>query len=440
MLDSSHRFACLDVSRWSRRREHDRRGLVVANHLPLEKRVYVVRHLVEGMSVRGTERLTNVSIPTVLSTILRMGDGCDRLHNAMVRDLDIVELELDEQWSYIAKKQAHVNDNDPAEFGDCYTYIALARTKKLIVSYRVGKRDEADTKAFVSDLRARLVTIPQLSTDGWQSYPVAVGQSFGGSVDHAVINKNYKGGAGRGRRDGEFDKYAPADVDFITKKVAHGAPNMDRASTSHVERFNLTTRMHIRRFMRRGNAFSKKIDHHRAAVSLHVAWYNFCRVHESLRITPAMEAGITDHVWTVQELVERALSAEPCDAPQPKPLAPPAPPPGEKPVVSRELPNGKGWLRVVQGGKSAQNDALKAPTPPIVAPVAKPVMESPVVAEEPAKVTPTPVAKPVAMSTATPAVPVKLVPRRWEQLEMFGVSRVETRARSFGDDDEDCPY
>jgi len=410
--------------------------LVVANHLPLEKRVDVVRHLVEGMSVRGTERLTGVSIPTVLSTILRMGDGCDRLHNALVRDLDIVELELDEQWSYIAKKQAKVDETkDPVEYGDSYTYIALARTKKLIVSYRVGKRDEADTKAFIADLRARLVTIPQLSTDGWQSYPVAVGQSFGGSVNHAVINKNYKAGAGRGRRDGEFDKYAPAAVDFVTKSVAHGAPNLDRASTSHVERFNLTTRMHIRRFMRRGNAFSKKLDHHRAAVSLHVAWYNFCRVHESLRITPAMEAGITDHVWTVEELVTRAFSAEPCAVPEPKPLAPTAPPPGEKPATARELPNGKGWLRVVQGGKSVQNDAPKAPTPP-VAPAATPIVEAPVVAQEPAKAMPAPMAKP---ATASTAAPLKLAPRRWEQLDLFGGNRAETRARSF-DDSEDCPY
>jgi IS1 family transposase len=435
-----HRFGCLDVSRWSRGREQDRWGIVVANHLPLEKRVDVVRHLVEGMSVRGTERLTSVSIPTVLSTILRMGQGCDWLHNAFVRDLDIVELELDEQWSYIAKKQAHVNDNDPVEFGDCYTYIALARTKKLIVSYRVGKRDEADTKAFVADLRARLITIPMLSTDGWQSYQTAVGQSFGGNVDHAVIQKNYKRGSGRGRRDGEFDKYAPADVDFITKYVAHGAPNLDRASTSYVERVNLTNRMHIRRFLRRGNAFSKKIDHHRAAVSLHVAWYNFCRVHESLRVTPAMEAGITDHVWSVQELVERALAAEPCAAPEPKPLAPPAPPappPGEKPTTARELPNGKGWLRVVQGGKSAQKDAPKASTPP-VAPAAKLVVEEPVVAQESTKATSAPVAKPATASTTTiPAV--KLVPRRWEQLDLFG-GKVETRARLSWDDDEDCPY
>jgi IS1 family transposase len=353
-------------------------GDVVANVLPLHKRVDVVRHLVEGASVRGTSRLTDVSPPTVLSTILLMGEGCDRLHNALVRDLDIREIECDEQWSFIQKKQARVNDNDPAEFGDSYTYIALARTKKLIVSYRVGKRDEADTKAFVADMRARLVTIPEISTDGWISYQTAVGQSFAGSADHAVINKNYKGGAGRGRRDGEFDKYAPAAVDFVTKAVAPGAPNLDRASTSHVERFNLTTRMHIRRFLRRGNAFSKKIEHHRAAVSLHIAWYNFCRVHESLRVTPAMEAGITNRVWSIEELVTRALAAEPCAAPEPKPLAPPAPVEGEKSVTARQTSTGS-WLRVVQGGKGKgpSNDPPRAPTPPPVVRYASPVIEDP---------------------------------------------------------------
>lgn len=382
-------------------------GDVVANVLPPQRRVDVVRHLVEGASVRGTSRLTDVSPPTVLSTILLMGEGCDRLHNAMVRDLDIREIECDEQWSFIQKKQARVDETkDPAEFGDSYTYIALARTKKLIVSYRVGKRDEADTKAFIADLRARLVTIPMISTDGWISYQTAVGQSFAGSADHAVINKNYKGGAGRGRRDGEFDKYAPADVNFITKSVAHGAPDMSRASTSHVERVNLTNRMHIRRFLRRGNAFSKKLDHHRAAVSLHVAWYNFCRVHETLRVTPAMEAGITNHVWTVEELVTRALAAEPCDAPQPKPLAPPAPLPGEKPVAARQTSTGS-WLRIVPGGKGKgpTNDPPRAPTPPPVVRYASPVVED--------------------------------YEKHWNEVEAKAWREREKRMDFFGDDDSD---
>ncbi|MRG91591.1 IS1 family transposase [Polyangium spumosum] len=336
----------------------------MANVLPIEKRTDVVKHLVEGASVRSTSRLTDVSLPTVLSTLVRVGTGCDNLHNLFVRDLDIREIELDEIWSYVQKKQARVTAEDPAEFGDAYAYLAMSRTKKLLVSYRVGKRDEANTKAFVADLRARLVTIPELSTDGWQSYPVAVGQSFGGAVDHAVIQKNY---SKKGRREGPADhRYEPPRDPFITKKTAHGAPNLDRASTSHVERANLTVRMHVRRFTRLCNGFSKKIENHRAAVSLHVAWYNFCRVHESLRVTPAMEAGITDHVWSVQELVERALAAEPCAPPEPKKLAPPAP--GEKQGAARELPNGKGWLRALPGGKGKPSTVPRAPTPPAAPP------------------------------------------------------------------------
>lgn len=437
MLDSLHRFACLDVSRWSRRREQNRWGLVVANVLPLEKRVDVVRHLVEGASVRSTSRLTDVSLPTVLSTLLRMGEGCDRLHNKLVRDLDIREIECDEIWSYVQKKQARVTEEDPVEFGDAYTYLGMSRTKKLILSYLVGKRDEVATKAFIADLRARLVTIPEISTDGWQSYQTAVGQSFAGSVDHAVIQKNY---SRKGRPDGvkHDHRYEPPRDPFITKQVAHGAPDLKRASTSHVERANLTVRMHVRRFTRLCNGFSKKIENHRAAVSLHIAWYNFCRVHESLRVTPAIEAGITDHVWSIEELVTRALAAEPCAAPQPKPLAPPAPPPGEKPTTARQMSTG-GWLRVVQGGKSAQKEAPKAPTSP-VAPAAKPVVESPAVVQESATVTPAPGAKSATASTATTASPVKLVPKRWEQLDLFGGNRVETLAQSLGDDSEDCPY
>lgn len=409
----------------------------MANVLPLEKRVDVVRHLVEGASVRATSRLTDVSLPTVLSTLLRMGAGCDNLHNAMVHGLDVREIQCDEIWSYVAKKQARVTEKDPVEFGDAYTFLGMARTKKLIISYFVGKRDEASTQAFTKDLRARVVTIPEISTDGWQSYQTAVGQSFSGNVDHAVIQKNY---SRKGRADGpkHDHRYEPPRDPFITKRVGHGAPDLERASTSHIERANLTVRMHVRRFTRLCNGFSKKIENHRAAVSLHVAWYNFCRVHETLRVTPAMEAGIADHVWSVQELVERALSAEPCTLPEPKPLVPPAPPPGEKPATARELPNGKGWLRVVQGGKSAQKDAPKAPTPPVT-PASKPIVEAAVIAQEPAKVTPASVAKPATASMATPAIPVKLVPRRWEQLEMFA-PKTETRARSFGDDSEDCPY
>lgn len=377
-------------------------AFAVANVLPLHKRVDVVKHLVEGASVRATSRLTDVSLPTVLSTLLRMGDGCDALHNRLVVDLDIRDIECDELWSFIHTKQARVKDDDPAEYGDAYTFLAMARTQKLMIAYAVGKRDEETTKAFIGDLRARLVTIPQISTDGFQPYPVAVGQSFGGSVDHAVIQKNYKKSARRGsapRPDERFDKYEQPPVDFITKKIGAGAPDLDRASTSHIERANLTVRMHSRRFTRRCNGFSRKIENHRAAVSLHVAWYNFCRVHEALRITPAMEAGITDHVWSVEELVTKALAAEPCAPPEPKKLVPPAPPEGKPAPAARELPNGRGWLRALPGGKGKPAETPRAPTPPA----------APVKAPRPPEVPPAPRGEP----------PLALVRPKPEQMNLF---------------------
>ncbi|WP_348980531.1 IS1 family transposase [Polyangium sp. 15x6] len=346
----------------------------MGNHLSLAERVAVVSHLVEGTSVRATSRLTGTCKEAILSLLVRIGEGCDRLHNQLVRDLDIREIQCDEIWSFVQKKQARVKPEDPAEFGDAYAYLALARTKKLIVSYRVGKRDEATTKAFVADLRARLVTIPEVSTDGWQSYPVAIGQSFGGAVDHAVIQKNY---TKKRRADGQRHdhRYEPPREPFITKRAERGVPDLDRASTSHVERANMTVRMHIRRFTRLCNGFSRKIENHRAAISLHVAFYNFVRVHESLRVTPAMEAGIASSVWTIEELVERALAAAPCEPPKPRELTPPTPAPGAKPSAARALPNG-GWLRVIDGGKTKQGEKPTPIIPPPV-PIAAPVVASP---------------------------------------------------------------
>lgn len=168
--------------------------------------------------------------------------------------------------------------------------------------------------------------------------------------------------------------------------------------------------MHIRRFLRRGNAFSKKLDHHRAAVSLHIAWYNFVRVHETLRVTPAMEAGITDRVWSVEELVTRALAAEPCEAPQAQPLAPPEPLPGEAKPTARELPNGRGWLRVVDGGKGKgpSNDPPRAPTPPPVVRYATPVVEDP--------------------------------EKHWQEVDAKMWRDREKKMAFFDDEPDDCPY
>ncbi|MDI3291031.1 IS1 family transposase [Polyangium sp. 15x6] len=324
----------------------------------MAKRADVVRHLVEGASIRATERLTGVSKPTILSLLLKVGLGCDRLHDRLVRDLDIREIQCDEIWSYVQKKQARLKDEDPPEFGDAYAFLAMARAQKLMIAYRVGKRNEENTRAFIRDLRIRLVTVPEISTDGWQSYADAIGQSFApGSVDYAIIQKNY---SRKGRPDGERHdhRYEPPRDPFITKSRGRGSPDLDRASTSHIERANLTVRMQIRRFTRLCNGFSKKLENHRAAVALHVAWYNFCRVHESLRVTPAMEAGIADHIWSIEELVELALSEPAGERPRVKELTPikrPGGPDGPdgKPKGARELPNGRGWLRLVLPSSSS---------------------------------------------------------------------------------------
>lgn len=334
----------------------------------------IVEHLVEGASVRGTARLCQVDKESVMAVLLRIGAGCERLHNRMIRDLMITRVECDEIWSYVHTKEKRVKATDPAEFGDAWTYVAMGSISKLIISYRVGKRDQENTDAFIADVRARLLTIAQLSTDGFKSYESAVGHSFGTAVDYGQVVKNY---TSKGK---DYDRYAPPAQQFIVKRKIAGAPDMAKVSTSLIERQNLTIRMCIRRFIRRGNGFSKKLTHHSAAVALHFAWYNFCRIHETLRVTPCMEAGITSHVWSVAELLETVLAEVHSPPPEPKPLRPR----DEAPGPVRELPGARGWLRVIPGGKAG---------PGIIA-------------------------VPGAAKFKC-AAPVKKAPRRMEQLDLF---------------------
>ncbi|WP_438043279.1 IS1 family transposase [Sorangium sp. So ce128] len=334
----------------------------MAHVLPMAKRVEVVSHLVEGAGIRPTTRLTDVSKPAILSLLLRVGEGCERLHNRLVRDVDCVTVQVDEIWSYVHKKEARVQPGDSPEFGEAYTFVGMASASKLVIAYRVGKRDEENTTAFIKDLRARLVTIPQLYSDGWAPYVAAVGGAFAlaGSVDYAQVVKRYN----RKARKDDDHRYEPPREPFITKTPVFGVPDMKRASTSHVERQNLTIRMHIRRFTRLCNGFSKRLPHHKAAVALHMAFYNFCRPHEALRVTPAMEAGLTDHVWSVEELVTAALSEAPGEPPKPKALKLPDPPAGAPTSPARALPNGRGFLRLVGSAPAAPVAPAPAPEPP----------------------------------------------------------------------------
>lgn len=312
--------------------------------LSREQQTRIIGALTEGCSIRAVERLTDVHRDTIMRLGVRVGEGCARLHDAMMRDLQCSTLEMDEAWSYVAKKNKRVKAGDPVEFGDSYTWIALDANRKAIVSYRVGKRSAPDARAFLADLRKRVVNRPQITSDGHAPYVDAVERAFGDDVDYAQIVKTFAATPG----NEAAVRYSPGTIISTEKTVITGEPDKTKISTSYVERQNLTLRMQMRRFTRLTNGFSKKIENHRAAVALHVAWYNFCRVHETLRCTPAMALGVTDHIWSVAELVDAAL-AQP--AGPPPDITPPMPGyesyRGEGLPADRKPPK----LYVISGGK-----------------------------------------------------------------------------------------
>jgi IS1 family transposase len=314
------------------------------NVLPIDKQIQVISALTEGCSIRSTERLTDVNRNTIMSLSLRVGDGCERLHDGMMRDLQVNQIELDEQWDFIQKKQKRVQTGDPAEFGDVWLFVALASTQKAVLSYLVGKRTTENTYALANDLRARIVNRAQITSDGYAPYVGAVEAAFGWDVDYAMLTKEYVGDS---NLPDAAHRYSPGHVAGIEKTVIRGRPNEDLVSTSYVERFNLSTRMQMRRCTRLSNGFSKKLESHRAAVALWVSFYNLCRVHETLRCTPAMALGVSDHIWTIGELVQAALA--PRDVP---PLPQPTPQttlrPGYRPLR----------LIVGRGGKGTNQPRL----------------------------------------------------------------------------------
>jgi IS1 family transposase len=241
---------------------------------------------------------------------VKIGEGCSKLHGGMMRDLQVGRIELDEIWSYVGKKQRKIVEGDSDMVGDQYTFIALAGSAKAIITYRTGKRTRINTEVFCDDLRARVVGQPEISADGFQPYPWAVALAFGENANFGVIEKHY---AVNGTPEASR-RYSPGKVVGVSKNAVFGKPA--HISTSYVERQNLTLRMSQRRFTRLTNGFSKTYLNHCAAVALYVMHYNFCRVHEALRVTPAMQLGVTDHVWTISELVEKALTGLVTEKPQ----------------------------------------------------------------------------------------------------------------------------
>jgi IS1 family transposase len=297
--------------------------------LSRDQQIQVIGCLTEGMSIRAIERLTGVHRDTIMRLGARVGRGCAELHDRVMVGLRVGRLELDELWAFVGKKQRYLKRTDSAEKGDQYTFVALASTSRAIVGYRPGKRNTDTTDQFVQDLRERVLGSPEISTDGFHPYQPAVRDAFENSA-HGVINKTFSV-THLVNISQAHHRYSPAAVIAVAKEAVRGMPA--EISTSYVERSNLSLRMASRRFTRLTNGFSKKLDNHCAAISLYVAHYNLCRIHESLRTTPAVQLGITDRVWALGDLIDAALA-----------VATPDP--------TETAPDRRRKFRVIQGGVS----------------------------------------------------------------------------------------
>ncbi len=266
--------------------------------LPLGKAVSVIHHLVEGNSIRSTERLTGVEKRTILSLLALVGDRCESLMYDKIRSLKVKEVACDEIWGYVGMKAKVKNNIKDSGVGDAWCFIGMERHTKLILAWHLGLRHREDTFVFTEKLAYATKGKFQVNTDGFKAYKDAVVYSLGArSIDFSQIIKKY----GKSP-DGDI-RYSPSKCIGCDKVAAFGKPDLDTASTSHIERQNLTVRMSMRRMTRLTNAFSKKWDNLKYAYALQFAYYNFCRIHGTLKVTPAMESGITDHVWTIEELI-----------------------------------------------------------------------------------------------------------------------------------------
>jgi IS1 family transposase len=269
------------------------------NKLPLAKRIQILSMLVEGSSMRSISRVVDVSINTVSKTLADAGDACAAFHDEAVRGVKSKRIQCDEIWSFVYAKKRNVADAKaaPEGAGDAWTWTALDADSKLIVSYLVANRDAPSAQAFMQDVASRLANRVQLTTDNLRTYLDAIEDAFGGDIDYAKLTKLYgEGPASAGR-------YSPAVCTGIKKARVMGNPDPDHISTSHVERQNLTMRMSMRRFTRLTNAFSKKLESHVDMVALYTVWYNFVRMHKTLRCSPAMAAGLTGKLWSMEDVV-----------------------------------------------------------------------------------------------------------------------------------------
>lgn len=294
------------------------------NVLSQEKQAAIIAAICEGVSIRATARLQDVHKNTVMNLGRKVGEGCTALHGKLMVNLQVSRIELDEVWSFVKKKRRNVQEDDTDLVGDQFIYLAMDSTGKAILSWYVGKRNFRSTMHFVEDLRHRVVGSPDFNTDGYQPYQRAIDLAFDTS-SHGIVDKQVVVIA-QGPDAPKY--YARESLVKVERIPVKGAP--ETISTSFIERQNLTLRMTQRRLTRLSNGFSKKYENHCAAVALYAAHYNFCRVHETLRITPAMQIGVTDHIWSVSELVSAALTGE----------------------IQERVAREKARFRVIQGGMS----------------------------------------------------------------------------------------
>lgn len=275
----------------------------MANVLNKDKQIAVISALAEGSSIRSIERITGISRNTIMRLGVRVGQECARLLDAKMRDLTCHYLQFDEIWGFIGKKERHRREADDPTLGDVWTFCAIDSETKVVPTFKVGKRGHFTANAFVSDVASRLKNRPHVSTDGLRAYVEAMENAFGMNVDFGMVIKNY--GADKGEHHQER-RYSAPEVTSMHKIEVMGRPDPDLISTSHIERLNGTTRLHMRRLTRLTYAFSKKIENFEAAVALHFAYYNFVKTHSAVRCTPAMAAGVEKSFLTVGDLVEAA--------------------------------------------------------------------------------------------------------------------------------------
>jgi IS1 family transposase len=280
------------------------KGKADVNTLSPAKKEAILTALLEGNSIRSTERMTGVHRDTIMRLVVSAGQKCEAILGETLRNIPAHYIQCDELWGYVQKKERNTRIEDPEEVGDQWVYVGMDAETKLIISYRVSKRSPVNTHWFVKDLYSRIIGRPQVTTDGYGPYIRAIEDHFGSDVDYAQLMKIY-----RYAKPGS-EGYLPSRFVEAVSKPISGKPDEQHVSTSYVERQNLTMRMQIRRLTRLTNAFSKKLTNLKAAIALHFAYYNFCRVHSSLRVTPAMAAGITQTVWSLADLLSRATPAQ----------------------------------------------------------------------------------------------------------------------------------